>query len=49
MKTMLILLVLLMAMAVQGCGTIKGTGQLLGGIGKDLQDVSDGYSKEANK
>jgi predicted small secreted protein len=45
MKTLLLLAVL-MACCCQGCNTFSGLGNLCQGIGQDITEASDGYSKQ---
>lgn len=33
-------------MFVQGCGTLRGVGDVFNGVGKDIQSASDGYNRE---
>jgi predicted small secreted protein len=49
MKKLYLIALLMLASILQGCATVKGVGQLLGGIGKDLQDGSDGYRDKSSK
>ena len=49
MKTMLILLVLLMAMALQGCSTVRGLGQFMSGVGDDTIGLSNAIKNEVGK
>ena len=40
---------IVIGLMLPGCGTISGVGNLLNGIGSDLQNASTGYSKEQGK
>ena len=40
------MLMLILVLFVQGCGTMRGVGSLIGGIGSDIQQASDGYNEE---
>ena len=42
MKTLLIIALL----GLSGCGTIRGFGSLVKGVGSDMQDASDGYNRQ---
>ena len=44
-----LIIILLLALILSGCGTISGVGSLLNGIGSDLQNGSEGYSKERSR
>jgi predicted small secreted protein len=46
MKKLLLIAVLVL---VSGCNTMSGLGQLCQGIGKDITETSDGYSKEQSQ
>jgi predicted small secreted protein len=46
MKKSLLIAVLLLATLMQGCGTIKGFGSFVSGVGSDIADCSDGYNRE---
>jgi predicted small secreted protein len=47
MKKLLLIAVLLACTILQqGCGTMKGLGSFVSGIGSDIADASDGYNRE---
>lgn len=45
-KVLIGVVIISIGLLLPGCGTVRGFGSLVGGIGSDLENASDGYNQE---